>query len=112
MADWQTDLWAETIECSFEEHGITATTEQLQAVAADVQCAHENWGMATGLDVATANFKSDERRQIEDLQKELRREQNMVTCRTCNGFGYIRINGPYHYSDETCHKCNGRGRHD
>jgi molecular chaperone GrpE (heat shock protein) len=40
------DYWLECVQQSLEEHGVTATEEQAQAVATDVQSARDNYGMA------------------------------------------------------------------
>jgi len=45
------------------------------------------------------------------LKAKLKQEKNKVVCAYCNGAGYIRTNGPSHYSESSCSKCNGEGRY-
>ena len=40
------EYWRECIANAFEEHGITATLEQINAVGDDCESAHDNYGMA------------------------------------------------------------------
>lgn len=84
------EYWEESIASSFDEHGITASKEQITAIAKDLQHAQECMGMA---------FYSPPK------------ERRMVTCKDCNGNGYYTSYGPYHSSIHTCDKCKGRGRH-
>lgn len=44
------NYWVECIACSLDEHGVKATQEQIEAIAADVEVSHENFGMAHGYD--------------------------------------------------------------
>jgi hypothetical protein len=53
MAGWKgfsmyekKDYWEECLASSFEEHGVTATVEQLKAIATDIENGSENIGMA------------------------------------------------------------------
>lgn len=100
------DYWLETIACSFEENGITATEEQIKAVAADVEISHENYGTYTGEDC----IPNPQLAEIENLKKELRKEQDMVTCLECNGSGSITTYGGTFQSTSSCWRCRGRGR--
>lgn len=43
-----TDYWSECISCSLDELGVTLTAEQIEAIARDVQVAHENSDLAFG----------------------------------------------------------------
>ena len=40
------EYWRECIANAFEEHGITATPEQINAVGDDCESAHDSYGMA------------------------------------------------------------------
>jgi len=46
MTDHKLDYWIESVASSLGEHGISATKEQIQAVAEDIQISHEQFGMA------------------------------------------------------------------
>ena len=40
------NYWEECLASSFEEYGIMVTSEQLRAIAEDVEAGHDNYGMA------------------------------------------------------------------
>lgn len=46
MTDLYAQYWIECLECSFDEHGIEVPSDKLRAIAADVEGAHDNYGMA------------------------------------------------------------------
>ncbi len=98
------DYWKECIEIAFSDAGITATDEQMESVAGDVEGAHENYGMA---------FYQPESPLIGELaetKRKLRVEESKVACQECNGRGRIYTAGPYHGSDSECWKCRGDGK--
>lgn len=103
------NYWEECISSSLEEAGIKATQEQIEQIASDVQIAHENYGMFMGHDCIPNPLKSENER----LSQELKKEQDMVICKTCKGRGWIVESfGPGLRSSESqCWKCHGRGRH-
>lgn len=100
------DYWDECIAISFGENGITATEDQIKAVAADVQGAHENYGQAF-----YRPSESPLKSEVEKLKRELRDEREKVWCKDCRGTGRIIIPGPYHSGESQCSKCRGEGRH-
>lgn len=105
MSYSRTDYYAEGLAEAFEEHGVLATKEQIQAIAEDVVGWSESIGMA---------FHQPEHPSVieaETLKKALERERSKVVCRHCNGFGIISVQGPHHGSTSSCFKCNGEGRH-
>jgi molecular chaperone GrpE (heat shock protein) len=65
------DYWLEGVAQSLEEHGVTATEEQAQAVATDVQSAHDNYGMAFYSPPSSDRYAAIER----DWKEKLRRLQ-------------------------------------
>lgn len=71
------DYWRECIESSFEEAGITASEEQVEAVAGDVQVAHENYGMAHGYD-AIPNPRDADIDRLKARIRDLERERDQV----------------------------------
>jgi len=46
MTDTKHNYWLELLSSSFEECGVTATSNQLRAIAEDVMLGHDNYGMA------------------------------------------------------------------
>lgn len=105
------DYWRECIEEAFEDAGLKASKEQIDTVASWAEGAHDNYGMATGLDIASQNLRANREREMDDLRKELQAERDKVTCRVCGGGGTITTHGPIHSSYSSCLKCNGAGRH-
>lgn len=105
MSYSRTDYFAECLSESFEEHGVTATKEQILAIAKDVADITESAGQA---------FYQPEHPVISEaeiLARELRREKSKIACRPCAGSGVLVHQGPHHGSTSTCYKCNGEGRH-
>ena len=106
------DYWREHAEIALSEAGLpSATDEQLDAIAGVIESAHEFYGQNMGHDVATANFKGEQQRLMDNLARQLQEERDKVICGTCNGGGEIVTHGPYHSSSSQCWKCNGDGRH-
>ena len=106
MADAQRQLWAEIVSESFEDHGISATADQIAAVASDVQGAHENWDMAF-----SGPSPGWHDRELAEIKRQLAQEREKVTCRECRGTGSIIEYFASRQSIETCWKCGGEGRH-
>lgn len=73
MSYGKKDYYAEGLIESFDEHGITATSEQIRAVAADVELYAENQGMAFYSPPASDRYNEIEREwkaKYEALRKE------------------------------------------
>ncbi|HEX8610199.1 MAG TPA: hypothetical protein VF800_02840 [Telluria sp.] len=99
------DFWNEVVSEALDEAGIEATSEQIATIAANVESAHENYGMA---------FYQPENPLIGELSETkaaLKAERELVHCNTCSGRGRIYSQGPYHGSDSQCWKCYGNGKH-
>ncbi|WP_207936441.1 hypothetical protein [Pseudomonas sp. 51_B] len=107
MSYSRTDYYAEGLAEAFEEHGVTATQEQIRSIANDVAGWAENVGMAFH-----APAGDPREGELSDLRKQLDRERNKVVCGVCKGTGFEHFSGPYHGSTSSCYKCNGAGRHD
>ncbi|MCE0464861.1 hypothetical protein [Pseudomonas uvaldensis] len=107
MSYSRADYYAEGLSESFDEHGITATPEQIRAVAADVVVWSENISQAFYIPVEDPRDN-----EVSNLRKLLQRERGKVVCRECKGSGSYVSHGPYHSATGACHKCNGEGRHD
>lgn len=99
------DYWQEAVECALDEAGVKVTPEQLAQVVDGIKGSRENEHMAY------APVENPYPREIQRLEKELKRERGKVICRECNGHGRITIQGPYHSSNSQCSKCRGDGRH-
>ncbi|MER9196401.1 hypothetical protein NKI13_24470 [Mesorhizobium australicum] len=110
--NWQDDYWDECISIAADECGLTLTKEQLDCLSGSVRSGHENYGMASGNDVASSNLWADVKREKDGIAKELHREQNMITCKPCKGSGSITTFGGTFQSTSSCWKCRGHGRHD
>jgi len=51
------NYWIECISEAMDEAGVTKLTdEQIETIADFVRGAHENYGLATGVDIADSNF--------------------------------------------------------
>lgn len=104
------DYWFEAVESSLDEAGITATKEQTNAIARDMDVAHEQYDMAFGYDVASQNYQAEKDRQISELRREVQVERDKTPCKICKGRGEIISPGPYHCGISQCWKCHGNGR--
>lgn len=102
------DYWKETISEAFEDAGITATDEQIDTVASWAESAHDNYSMAHGHDVASANFYAAERREKDELEQRLEYEQTVSRkrCNTCSGHGSYRDGWGREFG---CTDCDGKG---
>ena len=110
--DWIRKYWIECVALGAEECGALLTPEQIECIADSVMGGVENYGMASGNDVATANLHAVKEREKDDLRKQVQRERAKVPCKICDGTGQIITQGPYHSSQSRCFKCEGEGRHD
>lgn len=99
------DLWKELIAESLEQHGVTATSEQIGLIAEDAA------GIAESISEHSFHPADPMIRELAESQRELKRERDKVTCLPCRGSGVITTSGPYHGSTSQCWKCRGEGRH-
>jgi len=63
------NYWTECISEALDEAGLSATEEQIKLIVEHVEGAHENYSLATGLDVADSNFISDAERKSQMLEE-------------------------------------------
>jgi hypothetical protein len=105
------NIWIELISEAFGDADIIATDEQIKLVADTVNGLQENWGLVTGSDVASSNFISDDKRELDNLKKEISESEkwikNSSPCSICHTSG-LQIDTwgrPY-----TCDICDGNGR--
>lgn len=103
------EYWSECVANALDENGVAATSEQVESIARDIQCSHENYGMAFYSPPASELPVFGE---LRDARKELARERAKVPCRVCRGSGMITTIGPHHSCTSQCWKCRGQGRHD
>lgn len=100
----RTDYWRDAVSESFEEHGVTATREQVAAVARDMEMARECESQA---------FHVPENPLLEEnkkLRAEVKAEQDKVGCLECNGRGSITTDFGVRSSTSQCDWCNGEGK--
>jgi len=67
------DYWEECLDGSFEEHGVAVTTDQLKAIAEDIQIGHDTYGMAFYSPPASdrvADIEREYKKRHDDLQHE------------------------------------------
>ena len=106
------DYWEECITEALEDAALAATKEQINTIASWVEGAHENHGLATGADVATSNYISDEARELEQIKRDQESKRlwecDTVPCRSCTTTGIVKDGWG---RDATCFKCDGKGRH-
>lgn len=105
------DYWEECIREAFGEAKIEATDEQIEIVAGWVESSHECYGAATGLDVASANFESDEAKELKRLkaenEKQRQWELNTKPCKACMTTGLVKDGWG---RSVCCDRCRGEGR--
>lgn len=100
------DYWVECVEIALADHGVSATRDQIVAIAGDVEGAHDNYGMAFYSPPAGEHLNSE----IERLKRELKIERAKVVCPECDGRGRLIYNyGPWGVNSH-CSKCNGEGK--
>jgi DnaJ-class molecular chaperone len=99
------EYWAICLEEILEDHGVEATSEQIEAMAKDFEsCASVQGDYSSPVENPTV-------READELRKQLKLEQSKVFCVKCQGAGRIvdRISSS-HVSDSSCWKCNGAGK--
>tara|TARA_R110000824_G_scaffold220201_2_gene407267 strand:- start:2387 stop:2713 length:327 start_codon:yes stop_codon:yes gene_type:complete len=105
------DYWIECISEALKESNIKASAEQINNISEFVEGAHENYGMATGSDVANDNFISEDSLKLSEseaaIDKRKRWEQSTTPCVCCNTTGLV-IDG--WGRDQKCTPCDGLGR--
>lgn len=100
------DYWVECIEIALADHSVSATREQIIAIASDVEGAHDSYGMAFYSPPAGEHYRSE----IDQLQRDLKKERAKVVCPDCHGRGRLVYNaGPWGVNSH-CSKCNGEGK--
>jgi len=105
MSEAHFRYWREALQSSFEEHAVTVTDEQLDAITRDIEGSHECYGMA---------FYSPDPPSVSEadrLRVELKAERDKVHCETCDGRGRISSAFGTFVSNSQCWKCRGEGRH-
>ena len=105
------NYWKECISIAVDELGLALTDEQIDYLADAVEGGHENYGMATGRDVADANFISDDKRALDKMKLEKDQHERWVNdtkpCRSCTTTGVVKDGWG---RNMTCFDCDGKGR--
>lgn len=104
------DYWTEHAEIAMDEAKLSASPEQIQAIAGVIESAHEFFGQSMGHDVANRNWHESKEQEVKDLKQELLAERNKTVCKECRGKGWIIENFLERSSTSTCWKCHGDGR--
>lgn len=99
------EYWKICLEEILGEHGIEATSEQIEAMAGDFESCASVQGEYS------APVENPAVREAEELRTQLKREQSKVFCVTCQGTGRLIENiSSSHYSNSDCWKCRGAGK--
>jgi len=104
------EYWIEAVESSLDEHGLIATTEQVEKIADDMRINAEHQSMVFGSDVASENLSQSWKNEIDGLKKALRDEQEKVVCPICLGKGRVKHSCGTFFSESECFRCKGKGR--
>lgn len=99
------ELWKELIGESLDEHGVTASSDQIALIAKDAM------GIAEGIREFSYQPENPMISELAASKAALKREQEKIICQTCKGAGYLISYGPHHSSESSCWKCRGDGRH-
>jgi hypothetical protein len=103
------DYWSEALGealCEIDKFDALTSDERKQ-VARVLSGAHECYGMA----FYSPPSGEHERSEVSRLTRLLEEERSLVFCRVCQGSGREEgMAGPW-YTNTTCYKCNGHGKH-
>lgn len=99
------EYWRICVEEILGDHGVEATTEQIEAMAKDFEsCANVQGDYS-------APIENPAVREAKELGRKLKIEQAKVFCKTCQGTGrLVEQFSSSHYSDSDCWKCRGTGK--
>lgn len=98
------DYWVECVANALEEAGVSATSEQIAAIAGDVLTGHECYGMAFYVP------ENPVYGELEAAKKALAVERDRVSCPACGGRGSIVEDGGVRSCTMRCWKCDGDGK--
>jgi DnaJ-class molecular chaperone len=99
------EYWRICLEEILGDHGVEATSEQIEAMAKDFESCASVQGDYS------APVENPAVREAAELSRKLKIEQAKVFCVTCKGTGrLIEIISSSHYSDSDCWKCRGAGK--
>lgn len=68
------EYWEECISEAMDDVGLSATEEQIKGVAEWVEGAHDNYGLATGRDVADTNYHASYESKIREANDRTEKE--------------------------------------
>ena len=106
------DYWRDCVAESFEDAGISASSEQIDTVASWVEGAFENYSLATGAECIPNPQVVEAKEYLRKVRAEItkRQEWELSTkpCRSCTTTGWV-LDG--WGRDAQCQNCSGTGRH-
>lgn len=102
------DYWKEAVCAALEEAGLAASDEQIELMKDVISGAQENYGMAMGYDVASANMSASISREQDEIKQRLKYEQEVPRnrCTGCHGHGFWKDGWG---RDFGCQQCSGKG---
>lgn len=106
------NYWKIFVDEVLPDLGINANKDQADQLAEMIEGAHENYGMATGNDIADQNYISDEARELEEIKANAEKlrlwECKTQPCKSCTTTGLV-VDG--WGRNKRCDQCSGEGRH-
>ena len=71
------EYWDECVSEALEDAGVSATDEQIKIIGSWVEGAHDNYGMATGDDVASENYRASIDRNYKEAIERVNKESRI-----------------------------------
>ena len=97
--------WVICVEEILGDHGVEATSDQIAAIANDIQSCASVHGEYSSTSDRGGETEADK------LKAQLKAEQSKVFCVTCQGTGrLVESISSSHSSNSQCWKCNGAGK--
>ena len=105
------DYWKECVIAGLEEADLSATEDQVEALADSVRGGYENYGMAHGYDVISRGSDSPEKKELDELRQWIAKKETWEAitdpCPVCITKGWV-LDG--WGRNTTCPNCDGKGR--
>ncbi|MCP4120860.1 MAG: hypothetical protein GY820_33355 [Gammaproteobacteria bacterium] len=93
------EYWIVTVEAALDECGLTATIEQVEAMAKVIESSHDGYSEFSGECCAATPSKASEPKP------------ELIQCYVCKGNGYTKFSLGAHgtWVAQYCDKCSGQG---